>query len=125
MRKFRVTVNGISYNVEVEEANKSVTAVSCGQIVVPAVPAAPAPSPAAAPVEIAAGDSAIKAPMPGKISKVLVKKGDKVKKGDVLMILEAMKMQNEITSPASGCVTLMNVVNGKSVKPGEVMAVIG
>lgn len=121
MRKFKVTVNGTSYNVEVEEESKSVTAVPCGQAV---APAAHAPSPAAAPVEIAAGDSAIKAPMPGKITKVLVKKGDKVKKGDVLMILEAMKMQNEITSPASGCVTMMNAVNGKSVKPGEVMAVI-
>ena len=118
MRKFRVTVNGTSYNVEVQEEIKSVTAV-------PAAPTVTVPAQAAASVEIAAGDSAIKAPMPGKITKVLVKKGDMVKKGDVLMILEAMKMQNEITSPVGGCVTLMNVANGKSVKPGEVMAVIG
>lgn len=94
MRKFRVTVNGTSYNVEVQEEIKSVTAVTCGQAVVPAAPTAPTvtvPAQAAASVEIAAGDSAIKAPMPGKITKVLVKKGDTVKKGDVLMILEAMK----------------------------------
>jgi glutaconyl-CoA/methylmalonyl-CoA decarboxylase subunit gamma len=125
MRKFRVTVNDTSYNVEVQEEIKSVTAVPCGQAVVPAAPTVMVSAQAAASVEIAAGDSAIKAPMPGKITKVLVKKGDTVKKGDVLMILEAMKMQNEITSPVGGCVTLMNVANGKSVKPGEVMAVIG
>lgn len=125
MRKFRVTVNGTSYNVEVEEDSKSVTAVPCGQAVVSAIPPASVPLPAAAAVKIAAGDSAIKAPMPGKITKVLVKKGDMVKKGDALMILEAMKMQNEITSTASGCVKLLNAADGKSVKPGEVMAVIG
>lgn len=122
MRKFRVTVNGISYNVEVQEEIRSVTAASGSQAVAPAVLA---PSPAAAAVEIAAGDTAIKAPMPGKVTKVLAKKGDRVKKGDVLMILEAMKMQNEISSPANGCIKLMNVANGKGVKPGEVMAVIG
>lgn len=125
MRKFRVTVNGVTYNVKVQEEIKSVATVAGSQAVVPAAPAVAAPSPAAAPVEIAAGDTAVKAPMPGKVTKVLVKKGDKVKKGDVLMILEAMKMQNEITSPVSGCVKLMNIANGKGVKPGEVMAVIG
>ncbi|SDF16287.1 biotin/lipoyl-containing protein [Sporomusa acidovorans] len=125
MRKFRVTVNGVTYNVKVQEEIKSVAAVAGSQAVVPVAPAVAAPSPAAAPVDIAAGDTAVKAPMPGKVTKVLVKKGDRVKKGDVLLILEAMKMQNEITSPASGCVKLMNIANGQGVKPGEVMAVIG
>ncbi|WP_371365355.1 Glutaconyl-CoA decarboxylase subunit gamma [Sporomusa rhizae] len=125
MRKFKVTVNGVSYNVEVEETSTSATAVPVVHAAIPSV-AVPSPSVApATPVEIATGEVAVKAPMPGKITKVLVKKGDMVKKGDVLMILEAMKMQNEITSPANGNVKLLNVENGTGVKPGEVMAVIG
>lgn len=122
MRNFKVTVNGVSYNVAVQEEIASVTAVPVVQTVTPPVAA---PSPAAASVEIATGDVAIKAPMPGKITKVLVKKGDTVKKGDVIIVLEAMKMQNEITTTAGGTIKSMNVAVGNGVKPGEVMAVIG
>ncbi len=125
MRKFKVTVNGISYNVEVQEPNTAATAVPVIHTAIPSVAASSPSTVPATPVEITTGEVAVKAPMPGKISKVLVKKGDIVKKGDVLMILEAMKMQNEITSPAKGNVKLLNIETGTSVKPGEVMAVIG
>jgi len=116
MRKFKVNVNGVSYNVEVQED---------GVAVVAAPVAAAAPAAKAAPVEVAAGDTPITAPMPGKVSKVNAKVGDVVKKGDVLMILEAMKMQNEIGSPAAGTVKAINVAKGQSVKPGEVMIILG
>lgn len=134
MRRFKVSVNGVTYNVEVQEEGVSVAPApvrsatpASTPIVKPAVTAAPAPAPApaAAPVELAAGDTPIAAPMPGKVTKVIAKEGDKVKKGDVLMILEAMKMQNEIGAPVAGTVKSINVTKGQGVKPGEVMAVIG
>jgi glutaconyl-CoA decarboxylase len=62
--------------------------------------------------------------MPGKVSKVIAKEGSTVKKGDVIMLLEAMKMQNEIGAPAAGVVKSVNVAAGESVKPGQVLAVI-
>jgi glutaconyl-CoA decarboxylase len=62
--------------------------------------------------------------MPGKVTKIVAKEGQKVKKGEVLMILEAMKMQNEIGSPVDGTIKSINVTAGQSVKPGETMAVL-
>ena len=128
MRKFKVTVNGVAYNVEVAEEGVAVAAAPAASPAPAAAPAAAAPAPApaaAAPVEIAAGDTPVTAPMPGKVTKIVAKVGDKVKKGDVLMLLEAMKMQNEIGSPAGGTVKSINVTSGQGVKPGDVMAVIG
>lgn len=97
MRKFIVNVNGSSYEVEVEEI-----AAGAAPVAAPApaaAPAAPAPAPAAAPVQAAAGQESVEAPMPGNIMDVRVKVGDVVKSGDVLAILEAMKMENEIMAP--------------------------
>ena len=132
MRKFKVNVNGVSYNVEVQEegvvVNAAPAAVAVAAAPVPAPTAAPAPAPAvakSAPVEVAAGDTTINSPMPGKIVKVLVKVGDKVKKGDNIVILEAMKMQNEIPTMVAGTVKSISVSAGQGVKPGEVLAVIG
>ena len=117
MRKFKVNVNGTSYTVEVAE--EGVVAVAAAA---PAPAAAPA---AAAPVEVAAGDTPVTAPMPGKVSKIMKKAGDKIAKGECIMTLEAMKMQNEIGAPVGGTIKSINVNKGDGVKPGQTMAVIG
>ncbi len=123
-----ITVNGTSYSVEVEKTGGSIAAVA--PTVVAAAPAitAPVAPPKAAPqaaVPVSAGDTTVKAPMPGKVSKVNIKVGDKVQKGDVLMFLEAMKMQNEIASSVDGVIKVVSVSNDENVKPGQVLAVIG
>lgn len=113
MKNYRITVNGVSYDVTVEE-----TAAVANQ---PA--AAPAPAVAAAPkaAPAATGSTVIKAPMPGTIIKVNVKAGDSVKRGDVLCVLEAMKMENEIMAPADGTVAGVNVSSGESVQTDAVL----
>ena len=132
MKKFNVTVNGNTYEVEVEEVGGAAQPrpAAAPAAAAPAAPAAAAPAPkaaapAAAPAQVSAGDTPIAAPMPGKVSKVVAKAGQKVKKGEVILILEAMKMQNEIGAPADGTVKSINVSAGQNVKPGEVMAVLG
>jgi glutaconyl-CoA decarboxylase len=114
MRKFKVTVNGVTYNVEVAEEGVAVAAAPAPAAAAPKAPAA----------EVAAGDTPVNAPMPGKVTKIVAKEGQKVKRGDVIMLLAAMKMQNEISSPVDGTVKSINVTAGQSVKPGEVMAVL-
>ena len=109
MRKFKVNVNGVAYNVEVAEE---------GVVAVAAPAAAPAPV-------AAAGDTTMTAPMPGSVSKIVAKEGQVVKKGDVIIMLEAMKMQNEMASPVAGTVKSIVVSVGESVKPGQLMAIIG
>lgn len=126
MKKFNIKVNGNSYEVEIEE----VKAAAVAEPKAAPAPKAAAPKPvAAAPkveqVAVAAGDTPVNAPMPGKIVKLVASAGQAVKKGDVLLILEAMKMQNEISAPADGTVKAFNVAAGQNVKPGEVLAVIG
>ena len=125
MRKFKVSVNGTSYMIEVaEEGVVSVAApVAAPAPVAPAAPVA-APAPVAAAVEVAAGDTPITAPMPGKVSKIMKKAGDKIAKGECIMTLEAMKMQNEIGAPVGGTIKSINVNKGDGVKPGQTMAVI-
>lgn len=114
MRKFNVTVNGKTYAVEVEEGEGSVSAP-----VVAATPAAPAPAPAAAP----AGGTAVNAPMPGLVLKLAVANGATVKKGDKIVVLEAMKMENDIVAPAAGVVTFA-VKQGDTVETGARLASI-
>ena len=108
MKKYTITVNGTAYEVEVEEAG--------------VVASAPKAAPKAAPV--AAGATTVSAPMPGKVLSVNVKAGDAVKSGDVLLILEAMKMQNEIMAPADGTVSDVRVSAGQTVATGDVMIVL-
>ena len=131
MRKFKITVNGTAYQVEVEEV-KDFHEVKAAAPAVKAAPApvaapkaaAPAAAAAPAPAEVSAGDTAVNSPMPGKIVKIVAADGQTVKKGDVLMILEAMKMQNEIIAPVDGIVKSVNVAANQSVKTNEILAVI-
>lgn len=130
MKKYTITVNGTAYEVEVEEAGvvasaPKAAAPKAAPAPAPAPKAAPAPAPApkaAAPV--AAGATTVSAPMPGKVLSVNVKVGDAVKAGDVLMILEAMKMQNEIMAPTDGTVSDVRVSAGQTVGTGDVMIVM-
>lgn len=114
MKKYRVTVNGTVYEIELEE----LTGAAPSPAAVPAPTAAPAP--AAAP----AGGEKITSPMPGTILSVNVTQGAAVKKGDVLMILEAMKMENEIMCPCDGTVASLNTSKGAAVETGTLLCVI-
>ena len=113
MKKYNVTVNGTAYEITLEVVDAAE---------VKAAPAAAAP---AAPVAAApAGGETVNAPMPGNILAVNVQNGATVKKGDVLMILEAMKMENEIMSPCDGTVSSVSVQKGAAVETGAVLCVI-
>ena len=119
MKYYNITVNGVAYSVSVEE-----TAAGAAPVAAPvAAPAAPkaAPAPAAAPKAAAgaAGAVAVKAPMPGNILDVKVKAGASVKAGDVLVILEAMKMMSEIPAPCDCEITAVLKENGALVSFGE------
>ncbi len=125
MRKFIVNVNGNSYEVEVEEVSAAGSApvVAPAPVAAPAPAAAPtaAPAPAAAPKAAApAGGTPVKSPMPGNVLDIKVSNGQAVKEGDLLVILEAMKMENEIFAPCDGTVTVV-ASKGSSVNTGDVL----
>ncbi|MDD4711076.1 MAG: biotin/lipoyl-binding protein [Eubacteriales bacterium] len=127
MRKFNVVVNGASYDVEVEEVGAGAPqsfAPPTPQTAAPAAPAAPAAVPAATPEAAALSGEKIVAPMPGTIMKVNVSVGDHVKYGAVLLILEAMKMENEIVATKEGTVAQVLAITGASVNSGEPLVVI-
>ena len=117
MKKYRVNVNGTDYEITLEE----VTGAEASKPAAPAPQAAPAP--AAAPAA-SAGSEQVVSPMPGNILNVNVKVGDTVKKGQVLLILEAMKMENEILAPRDGVVAQVAVSKGATVNTGDVQVVI-
>ena len=126
MKKYNVTVNGTAYEITLEavDAAEIKTApVAASAPAAPAVEPAPAPAPVAAPAPAAGGET-ITSPMPGTILAVNVQNGTVVKKGDVLMILEAMKMENEIISPVDGTVASVNTTKGSAVETGAVLCVI-
>ena len=128
MKKFNITVNGTAYEVEVEEvrAGGAAAPVAAPRAAAPApAPAAPAAAPAAPAKAAGAGEQSVDAPMPGKIIEVKVSVGQAVKAGDTLLILEAMKMQNEIAAPADGTVKAVNVSAGQSVKVRESLVILG
>ena len=112
MKKYKVNVNGTSYEITLEVMDAPATANN-------AAPAA-APAPAAVPAASASGE-AVKAPMPGTILAVNVSAGASVKKGDVLMILEPMKMENEILAAHDGTIGAVSVAKGAAVKSGDVL----
>ena len=125
MRQFNITVNGVAYSVAVEEvgaASAPVAAPVAASVVTPVAAPAPAAPAAAAPV---AGGQKVNAPMPGTILEVRVTEGATVKKGDILLILEAMKMENEIMSPCDGTIKQVVAAKGASVNSGDPLIVIG
>jgi len=130
MRNFIITVNGKSYEVGVEEVGATASApiVAAPQAVaatpVPAAPKAAAPAPApAAPKAVANGEKVL-SPFPGLIKNLLVAEGASVKKDQPILVLEAMKMDNDITAPCDGVVSFQ-VAKGANVESDSVLAVIG
>lgn len=130
MRRFKINVNGKSYDVAVEEIDASASA--------PVVMTSPAPSPAPVATEptepvkaaepvvsatVAEGQK-IEAPMPGTILEVKVNVGDKVNEGDVLFVLEAMKLENELLAPCTGTIASINTSKGSVVNSGDILGVI-
>jgi len=136
-RQFNVFVDGDYFAVEVEAVGGAPMITSIAPVAAPVAvpkpapaaapkPAAAAPAPAAAPAAApVAGGAKLEAPMPGMVIKYVVKEGDQVKEGDVVMILEAMKMENSILSPATGAVKQICCKEGQSVQKGDLLAVIG
>lgn len=120
MKTYTITVNGTVYSVTVEEG-ASTGAAPVAAAPVAAAPAPAAPAPAAAPAG-AQGSVTVNAPMPGKILGVKASVGQAVKKGDVVVVLEAMKMENDIVAPQDGTVASINVTAGQSVESGAVLA---
>lgn len=128
MRKFNITVNGTAYEVELEEVAGNASAAVAPTVAAPAPKAVPAPAaaaPAVKPQVAEAGGDPVKSPMPGTIVNIKVAQGAAVKKGQVLLILEAMKMENEILSPKDGTVAQIAVAQGATVSSGDLLAVIG
>ncbi|MDR3076732.1 MAG: biotin/lipoyl-binding protein [Synergistaceae bacterium] len=127
---YRVSVNGKSYDVVVEEmgaAAAQAPAAAAPVVAAPAAAPAAVSAPAAAPKKAAApaGGSQISSPMPGKIWKLHVREGDTVAEGQLVLVLEAMKMENEIFAPAGGKIVQVNCKEGDSVNTGDVLVVIG
>lgn len=130
LRKFKITIDGKEYLVEMEEIGAPAQA---------ATPVQPTPAPVSAPAEpspqveeaqapqptAAAGADAIPSPMPGTILKVLVAVGDQVAENQPLLILEAMKMENEIVASSAGTVSAIHVSPGQVVNPGDGLITIG
>lgn len=128
---YKVTLNGKIYEVEVEKGEAMIRAeydaaapaapAPAAPPAAPAAPAAPAPAPAAPAAPAAAGEGVVKAPMPGNINAVKFSAGQSVKEGDVIIILEAMKMENEIVAPKAGTLKSVFVVKGGTVNTGDAL----
>ena len=132
--KYKVTLNNRTYEVEVAQGEAMLVdeyeafapapaAPAAAAAPVAAAPAAAAPAPAPAPASLAAGE-VVKSPMPGNILKINVAQGQTVKEGDVLIVLEAMKMENEIVAPKAGSVAQIAVSKGQVVETGTPLIVI-
>lgn len=119
MRKFVINVNGKSYDVEVEEIRNGAPVAT--PVVAAPVAAPAAAAPAAPKASGSAGSVKVEAPMPGNVLKVNVKVGDTVAEGQAVVVLEAMKMENDIAAPAAGTVASVNVSVGDTVDTGAVL----
>lgn len=138
-RKFRITVNGETYEVEVEDlggdapVRRAAAPAPAVQKAAPvdlpkpkqAQPVAAAPAAAKPAAPAAAGAGSITAPMPGTVLDIKVNVGDQVKAGSVVLVLEAMKMENDIVAPADGTVKAVHVSKGAAVNPGDALVTIG
>ena len=127
MKNYRITVNGTAYDVAVEELGQGAVAaapVATAPVAAPATPAPVAAAPAAPKATGAEGSVKVVAPMPGKILGVKASVGQAVKKGEVIVVLEAMKMENEVVAPEDGTVASINVSEGANVESGDVLATL-
>jgi len=127
MSKYRITLDGKTYEMDVELLGANGAVIAPAKVAAP-VAAAPvavapkaAPAPAAAKPVANAGSGSVVAPMPGTILKVLKKDGDAVKAGDVVLVLEAMKMENEITAPVDGAIASLSLAEGSTVGGGDLL----
>lgn len=123
--KYRVTLNNRVYEVEVEEGSAVLLNEYEAASPAPAAVSAPAPKQESAPAPAPSGDgNAVKAPMPGNILKISVTVGQKVAEGETLLVLEAMKMENEVAADRSGTVTRIIAAKGQTVETGDPLVVI-
>lgn len=127
MSKYRITLDRKTYEMDVELLGANGAVIAPAKVAAP-VAAAPvavapkaAPAPAAAKPAANAGSGSVVAPMPGTILKVLKKDGDAVKAGDVVLVLEAMKMENEITAPVDGAIASLSLAEGSTVGGGDLL----
>lgn len=124
MKRYSITVNGTPYDVTVDEVGSASApvAVPAAPVAAPAAPAAPAATPAPAAASAGAvGAVKVESPMPGTILDIKVKAGDSVSNGDVLCVLEAMKMENDIVAPQDATVASIEVKKGDSVEAGSIL----
>ena len=126
LRKFKIKVDGQEYQVEMEEIGAVAPAAPVAPVAAPVAPATPAveAAPAAPVASTPAGADAMPSPMPGNILRVLVNVGDTVSENQPLMILEAMKMENEIVAAKAGVVAGIHVKEGQVVNPGDALITI-
>ena len=129
MKNYTITVNGVAYAVTVEEGAGGVAPIAYAPIAAPApapapAPAAPAPAPAPAAAPASGGANKIEAGAAGKVFKIEKNVGDKVNKGDAIIILEAMKMEIPMVSPVSGTVASIDCHVGDPVEAGDLLATV-
>ncbi len=122
MKNYRITVNGTAYDVAVEELGAG--AAPAATATAPVAAPAPVAKPAAPAATGSAGSISVESPMPGKILSVKASVGTAVKKGEVILILEAMKMENEVVAPEDGTVASINVSAGDAVEAGDTLATL-
>ena len=121
MKKYTITVNGVAYDVTVEEGGNGAAAPVAAAAPAPTAAPAPAAAPAASGAQ---GSVKVEAPMPGKILAVKKNAGEAVKSGEAILILEAMKMENEIVAPQDGTIASINVSVGDAVESGATLATL-
>ncbi len=128
MKNYRITVNGNVYDVQVEELNGAApvkaTAPAPAQAAAPVAAPTPAPVSAPAPAPASGSGTKVPAPMPGTVLDIKVNTGDKVAANQVVAVLEAMKMENDIVTPVAGTVTAVNVTKGQSVNSGDALITV-
>ncbi|MCR5426128.1 MAG: acetyl-CoA carboxylase biotin carboxyl carrier protein subunit [Lachnospiraceae bacterium] len=124
MKNYTITVNGVAYDVVVEEGASSGQAPVAAPAAPKAAPAAPKAAPAAAPKAAGAGSVKVEAGAAGKVFKIEKKVGDAVKKGDAVVIIEAMKMEIPVVAPQDGTVASIDVAPGDAIEAGAVLATL-